>query len=119
MHSTEDYFKLASDFRESRSTLIALGDENRLHMLYTMMTAAKPEGLRVGEITAMTNLSRPAVSHHLRILKDAGIVNLRREGTRNFYYLDPDMKSFRLLISVLQRSVAYTAELPYRGEMEV
>ena len=116
MHSTEDYFKLAADFRESRGTLIALGDENRLHMLYTMMTAAKPEGLRVGEITAMTHLSRPAVSHHLRILKDADIVSLRREGTRNFYYLDPDMKSFRLLISVLERSVAYASELPYSGE---
>ena len=116
MHNSEDYFKLASDFRESRGTLIALGDENRLHMLYTMMAAAKPEGLRVGEITVMTNLSRPAVSHHLRILKDAGIISLRREGTRNFYYLDPNMKSFRLLISVLERSVSYASELPYRGE---
>lgn len=35
-----------------------------------------------------THLSRPAVSHHLKILKEAEIVNLRREGTKNYYYLD-------------------------------
>ena len=73
-------------------------------------------GIRVGEITKRTNLSRPAVSHHLKLLRDAGIVKVRREGTRNYYYLDPDMKSFKALISVLERSVEYASELPYRGE---
>ena len=64
-----------------------------------------------------TGLSRPAVSHHLKLLKDAGVVKVRREGTRNYYYLDPDMKSFKALISVLERSVEYASELPYRGEV--
>nr|WP_236883270.1 ArsR family transcriptional regulator [Clostridium botulinum] len=35
-----------------------------------------------------THLSRPAVSHHLQILKRAEIVNVRKEGTKNYYYLD-------------------------------
>ena len=52
----------------------------------------------------------------MKILKDAGVINVRREGTKNYYYLDPDMKSFKALISVLQRSVDYSSELPYRGE---
>ena len=52
----------------------------------------------------------------MRILKDAGVINVRKEGTKNYYYLDPDMKSFRALISVLERSVEYSSELPYRGE---
>ena len=44
-------------------------------------------GLNVKEITEYTSLSRPAVSHHLKILKDAGLISVRREGTCNYYYL--------------------------------
>ena len=101
MHGKKEFGKLASDFRDCREVLIALGDENRLHLLYQMMIAENPIGIRVGEITKRTNLSRTAVSHHLKLLKDAGVVKVRREGTRNYYYLDPDMKSFKALISVL------------------
>ena len=116
MHGKKEFYKLASDFKDCREVFIALGDENRLHLLYQMMSARNPMGIRVGEITKRTNLSRPAVSHHLRILKDAGVVKVRKEGTRNYYYLDPDMKSFKALISVLERSVEYASELPCRGE---
>ena len=116
MHGKKEYYKLASDFKDCREVLIALGDENRLHLLYQMMVAGDSMGIRVGEITRRTNLSRPAVSHHLKLLKDAGVVKVRREGTRNYYYLDPDMKSFKALISVLERSVEYASELPCRGE---
>ena len=116
MHTENEFMRLAGDFRYCRSVLLALGDENRLHILYQMMLCADPMGVRVGEIVKRSNLSRPAVSHHMKILKDAGIVNVRREGTKNYYYLDPDMKSFKALISVLQRSVDYAADLPYRGE---
>ncbi|WP_342543881.1 metalloregulator ArsR/SmtB family transcription factor [Lysinibacillus sp. FSL K6-4013] len=44
--------------------------------------------MRVGEITEQTHLSRPAVSHHLKILRDAGVILMRKEGTKNFYYID-------------------------------
>lgn len=44
-------------------------------------------GLRVGEITKQTHLSRPAVSHHLRILREAGIILMRKEGTKNLLHL--------------------------------
>lgn len=116
MHNKLEFMKLASDFKDCRAVLVALGDENRLHILYQMMITVKPMGMRVGDIVKMSSLSRPAVSHHMKILKDAGVVNVRREGTKNYYYLDPDMKSFKALISVLQRSVDYSLELPYRGE---
>ena len=111
MHTEKEFMQLAGDFRASRPVLIALGDENRLHILYQMMIAADPMG-----IVKRSDLSRPAVSHHLKILKDAGVISVRREGTKNYYYLDPDMGSFKTLISVLQRSVDYAAELPFRGE---
>ena len=41
----------------------------------------------VGEITKQTHLSRPAVSHHLRILREAGIILMRKEGTKTFIIL--------------------------------
>lgn len=40
-----------------------------------MMRMGQCEGVCVGAITEKTNLSRPAVSHHIRILKEAGNVN--------------------------------------------
>lgn len=71
----------------------------------------KYSGVRVGEITEKTHLSRPAVSHHLQILKEAGILKVRKEGTMNFYYFDPDMASFEKLIGMLQSAVELTGAL--------
>ncbi len=42
----------------------------------------------MGEITEKTHLSRSAVSHHQKILKDAGIIQVRHEGTKNYYFFD-------------------------------
>ncbi|MDQ3823449.1 MAG: metalloregulator ArsR/SmtB family transcription factor [Actinomycetota bacterium] len=43
----------------------------------------------VGELAAALPVSRPAVSQHLRVLKDAGLVGERRNGTRRLYRIDP------------------------------
>lgn len=80
--------ELAGMFSDCRPILTALGDENRQHLILTMMRMGDCGGCRVGEITEKTHLSRPAVSHHLKILKDAGIIQVRHEGTRNYYYFD-------------------------------
>ena len=65
---------LAKDFSSCTKILTALGDETRQHLILEMMGLGNCSGVRVCEITEKTNLSRPAVSHHLQILKDAGIV---------------------------------------------
>ena len=44
----------------------------------------------VGEITAAVPVSQPAVSQHLRVLREAGLVSSRRDGTRHLYRIDPD-----------------------------
>jgi DNA-binding transcriptional ArsR family regulator len=44
----------------------------------------------VGELAREMPVSRPAVSQHLRVLKDAGLVTERRAGNRHIYQLDPD-----------------------------
>ena len=85
-----------------------------------MIKAGQCSGMRVGDIAARTNLSRPAVSHHLQILKDAGIVKMRREGTRNYYYFDADMEAFDQVISMLSHAKDIMLRLPDRsGEQEM
>lgn len=62
-------------------------------------------GTRVGAITEKTHLSRPAVSHHIKILKDAGVVEMRKEGTKNYYYLETDNRRWQELAQLSQRLV--------------
>lgn len=104
----------ASEFNECRKILTAIGDENRLHLMTEMMQMKSCMGVRVGDITERTHLSRPAVSHHLQILKDAGIIAVRREGTKNFYYFDSDQEAMKKLIAALQAAVEIASELPDR-----
>lgn len=95
-----DTVHLKQMFHECMPFFIALGDEMRLTIIESLTDAAftscdgdfseenlSRHGLNVREITEKTNLSRPAISHHLKLLKDTGIINARRKGTSNYYYL--------------------------------
>lgn len=64
----------------------ALGDPTRRAIFERL--AAAPSA--VGELAGELPVSRPAVSQHLKVLKDAGLVIDRREGTRRIYQLDPE-----------------------------
>lgn len=115
MDTHDDVAKLANDFAACAEILAAIGDETRQHLILEMLRLGKCSGVRVCEITEKTNLSRPAVSHHLQILKKAGLVKVRREGTKNYYYFDPEMNALEHLISTLQRAAAVSRALPDRG----
>ena len=65
----------------------AMGDDVR-RGLFLKMVNAGDKGINVTNLTADTGLSRPAISHHLKVLKKNGLVKLRREGRNNFYYVD-------------------------------
>ncbi|HEY0638109.1 MAG TPA: metalloregulator ArsR/SmtB family transcription factor [Pseudonocardiaceae bacterium] len=69
-----------------QSVAAALGDPTRLAIVERL--ARRP--LPVGELAAGLPVSRPAVSLHLRVLREAGLVRDHREGTRRIYRLDPD-----------------------------
>lgn len=112
----EEIMKLAIEFENCKKTLLALGDENRQHLILEMMRMEQCGGVRVGTITEKTNLSRPAVSHHIQILKDAGILKMRREGTKNFYYFDADMKSMNNLLQMLEHAKQIMESLPDRSK---
>jgi DNA-binding transcriptional ArsR family regulator len=64
----------------------ALGDPTRRAIFEQLRRGPRA----VGEIASELPVSRPAVSQHLRVLKDAGLVTERRDGTRRLYRLDPD-----------------------------
>lgn len=74
----------SQDFLSLRIVFLALGDETRQLILLTLLEQ-EPKELRVNEIAQHTYLSRPAVSHHLQILKNAGLLQIRKEGTKNYY----------------------------------
>ena len=63
----------------------ALADPTRRDIFERLARRA----LSVGELADMLPVSRPAVSQHLRVLLDAGLVDMRHEGTRNVYAVDP------------------------------
>jgi DNA-binding transcriptional ArsR family regulator len=63
----------------------ALGDATRRAIFERLRRGP----MAVGEIAQGLPVSRPAVSQHLRVLKDAGLVTERRDGTRRLYRLDP------------------------------
>jgi DNA-binding transcriptional ArsR family regulator len=63
----------------------ALGDATRREIMERLRGGARP----VGEIAAGMPISRPAVSQHLRILKEAGLVTERKDGTRRIYRVEP------------------------------
>lgn len=62
------------------------GDSTRIKILYALIESE----LCVGDIAQLLNLSQSAVSHQLRILKDAKLVKFRREGKVIFYALDDE-----------------------------
>ena len=64
----------------------ALGDGTRRLILERLRGGPRA----VGELAAGLPVSRPAVSQHLRVLKEAGLVTERRNGTRRLYRVDTD-----------------------------
>ncbi len=107
--------ELAEGFSSCSKLLTAIGDETRQHLILEMIKIGDCNGVRVGTITERTHLSRSAVSHHLQIMKDAGIVKVRKEGTKNYYYFDPEMQSFEKFVSTMQLVIEISKVLPDRS----
>lgn len=93
---------LKKDFTNLQAVFTALGDEVRQSILLILMETTCQEGLRVGEITDKVNLSRPAVSHHLKVLREAELIAIRKEGTKNFYSIKLNGKFEELKVLLLE-----------------
>jgi len=79
---------------EMEAALKAIAEPTRRRIL----TLVRDEELTAGEIASHFDVSRPAVSQHLTVLKEAGLVHERRNGTRRLYIVRPEgfneVKSF-------------------------
>jgi len=76
----------------------ALGDPNRREILRLLSAGDKP----VHQIASALPISRPAVSRHLRLLKEAGMVAERAQGTRRIYHLrDEGLRAVQAYLEIV------------------
>jgi DNA-binding transcriptional ArsR family regulator len=71
--------------RSHEALLKALADPTRRTIFERLRAGPRA----VGELATGLPVSRPAVSQHLKVLKNAGLVNEEKQGTRSFYSIDP------------------------------
>ena len=87
------------EWRGMARVFVALGDEHRQRIL---LTFDRGEELNVGAIAAVSTLSRPAVSHHLKILYQAGVLRREKRGKEIWFRVDREA-----LASALQTVLDY------------
>lgn len=100
----KDIFKT---FETLSPIFIALADTVRQTLLLALMKASS-DGINVGDLTAKTHLSRPAISHHLKVLKDCGVVVSHKVGTQVFYYfkIGTYLKDLKHFNELLEKSIS-------------
>lgn len=91
---------LARRFAECKPLFFALGEVPRQQILLLL---AEHQEMNVGQLAERLPLSRPAISHHLKILRQAGLVDVRQQGTENFHRLSTE--------SALEQLAQFVAEL--------
>jgi DNA-binding transcriptional ArsR family regulator len=72
-------------WRAMAKVFVALGDEHRQRILLTFESG---ERLTVGRVAEVSTLSRPAVSHHLKILREAGVLDAEKIGKEVYLRLN-------------------------------
>lgn len=93
-----DYTKaIPAAWRNISKVFTALGDEHRQRILLTFEPG---ERLNVGQIVEVSTLSRSAVSHHLKLLREAGVLNSEKIGKEVYFWLNK--KALREALSAVQ-----------------
>lgn len=113
----QELTRLQSEFRDCRKLLNALGNETRQYLLYVLLDGPCG-GSRVIELARRTHLSRPSISHHIQILKEAGVVRSRKEGTCIYYYLDPQDGEIEKVIRLFSHIRRVMRAAPDRRETD-
>jgi ArsR family transcriptional regulator len=82
----KDYMRaIPRPWRTISKVYTALGDEHRQRILLTFEPG---EQLNVGQIVEVSTLSRPAVSHHLKILREAGVLLSEKRGKEIYFWIN-------------------------------
>jgi DNA-binding transcriptional ArsR family regulator len=82
----------------------ALGDEHRQRILLTFEPG---EQLNVGQIVEVSTLSRSAVSHHLKTLRDAGVLLSEKRGKEVYFWINKNfvIDAMETVVTFIRRSV--------------
>jgi DNA-binding transcriptional ArsR family regulator len=84
----KDYMRaIPKEWRTLSKVFTALGDEHRQRIL---LTFEPDERLNVGQIVEVSTLSRSAVSHHLKILREAGVLMSEKVGKEVHFWINKD-----------------------------
>ncbi|MBT1137294.1 ArsR/SmtB family transcription factor [Lactiplantibacillus argentoratensis] len=81
-----------ANFQQSETALIASATlinifAEKIRRQIIIALGNSDNGLNVTDITALVNISRPAVSHHLRLMREAGVIDMRSNGVEHIYFL--------------------------------
>jgi len=89
-------------FRDCIPLFQVLADEARQDIILLL---AEQESLTVNEIAESSRLSRPAISHHLKILRDNKLVSIEQKGTQRIYSLtlDTSVNMLKNLIELVEK----------------
>lgn len=80
-------FTIPQAFKHSARMLDALADQNRVRILCLLGAQGR---LSVGDIASNFTMSRPAISHHLKVMLDAGLLLNQKAGQEVYYWVDCD-----------------------------
>jgi DNA-binding transcriptional ArsR family regulator len=81
-----DYSRaIPEEWREISAVFSALGDEHRQRILLTFEPG---ERLNVGQIAEVSTLARSTVSHHLKVLRESGVLTAEREGKEIYFHVN-------------------------------
>jgi ArsR family transcriptional regulator len=93
------YFR-AMDLKQLEKISKALGDENRLKIMKDI--AKRGGSMQCAEIISLLDLAQPSVSHHIKALTEAGLVEREKEGRNNTYLLNkPLLKAYITTLALL------------------
>ena len=104
---TERLDAIRSDFENCKKAMATIGNKTRQAIIIALVETTYDSGMRLGEISRRTNLSKPTVSYQLNLLKEANMVRMRKIGTMTFYYIDmhANFQSVKSLISHLDEAI--------------
>lgn len=91
-------------FKKGEPAFNMMTDENRQQIIVMLCRGRQ---MTVNEITDQLKLSRPAVSHHLKLLLDTGLVTVTKKGTERYYtsHMDDALALMKDLVASLEEDI--------------
>lgn len=105
----EEIYSLEENFSETGSILEALSSRIRQDIILEL-AKCYPEGLRICEINKKKCITRPTMSHHMKMLCKAHLICYYKKGTKNYYYLKIDSDKISKLLNLFQIMKSFSGE---------